>query len=112
MRKPLTDHFYTEKGKTMTATKSRASQGADRADQDQGAQQQPEPEQEAQPEPKPAATFDLGAGRITFYRPSLTLPDGTVVDCPHDTWGHEKEPHAMKCLRKLATEHGVTLAKP
>jgi pyruvate/2-oxoglutarate dehydrogenase complex dihydrolipoamide acyltransferase (E2) component len=101
------------------ATTTARKPAKDKADQPQAQEPQPEPEPTpdpepaapAKPEPKPTAPFNLGAGRITFYRPSLTLPDGTVVDCPHEQWGHEKEPHAMKCLRKLAAEHGVALAK-
>jgi cell division protein FtsN len=78
-------------------------------------QEQPEEEQEQEeqpePEPTPTAAYDLGEGRIRFYRPVLTLPSGETVECPHDRWGHELEPHAMKCLRKLAAGHGVKLAK-
>jgi len=104
----------------MATTKSRAQRSADqaKADQDQEQQQpeeqqqeQPQPEAQPKPEDKPTATFDLGHGRILFYRPSLRLADGTVTDCPHVQWGHEKEQHAMKCLRKLAADRGVTLAK-
>jgi hypothetical protein len=84
---------------------------AEAVEQAAAEQEQPQPEPEAKPEGKPTATYDLGHGRIVFYRPSLTLRDGTVTDCPHAQWGHEKEQHAMKCLRKLAAEQGVALAK-
>jgi hypothetical protein len=87
----------------MAATKSHASRAAGKAAQDQ---QQPGPQPEL-----PTATFDLGAGRIVYYRPSLTLPDGTVLDCEHQQWGHGTEKTALACARKMAAEHGVELAR-
>jgi hypothetical protein len=90
-----------------TKSKSRATRAAEQAAQDQD--QQPAPEQQKQELPR--ATFDLGAGRIVYHRPSLTLPDGTVIDCGHETWGHAKAPAAMACLRKMAAERGVELAQ-
>jgi hypothetical protein len=112
----------------MAATKSRATRAAEKAEQDrqqvQGeAQDQDQEDQdeeqedgeqsqpEAQPE-LPAAAFDLGRGRIVYYRPSLTLPDAVTVDCPHAQWGHGSEKAAMACLRKMAAGRGVELARP
>lgn len=70
---------------------------------------------EEQPQPKPAlplAVGDLGAGKIAYHRPSLTMPDGTEVTCPHATWGHEKASAAARCLRKLAADNGVRVEVP
>lgn len=126
------EQFPTEKGKTMAATRSRATRAAEKAQQDQAKPElcihdldpaacaecngtaAAQREAEAQPEPKPelpTATFDLGAGRIVYFRPSLTLPDGTVTDCPHEQWGHGSEKTALTCARKMASEHGVGLAQ-
>jgi len=67
----------------------------------------------AKPEPKQelpmAGGSDLGAYPLTYHKPSVTLPGGEVVRCPHH-WGHEQPKVAQACLRKLAAEAGVRLA--
>jgi hypothetical protein len=102
----------------MTTTKSRATRAAEKAQQDSppNGEAGREPLGAAsmranEPQPElPTAAFDLGAGRIVYYRPSLTLPDGVTVDCPHEQWGHGSEKTALACIRKAAAEHGVKLA--
>ena len=74
---------------------------------------QREAEAKPEPEPKPelpSAAFDLGRGRIVYYRPSMTTPDGVTVDCPHQQWGHGSEKAALGCVRKMAAAAGVKLA--
>jgi hypothetical protein len=112
---------------TATTRKSRAQRSAEQAEQDatkaaESGDIEPTAEaveqaaaEQAKPEPKPdlpLATGDLGQGRIVYYQPSVTLPDGTVIDCPHSTWGHGSEKAATACLRKVAAEHGVRLEAP
>jgi hypothetical protein len=106
-----------------TTRKSRASRAADQAEQqpearsyedqttdmaDMSDAQWEASDQKPEPTPElPVATGDLGHGRIVYFQPSLVLPDGKTVECPHSQWGHGKESAAAACLRKLAAEHGV-----
>jgi hypothetical protein len=53
-------------------------------------------------QPKPSEpVVDLGARQVTFWFPSITMPDGTVVRCEHQRYGHESEAAAKRCLRSL-----------
>ena len=86
-----------------------ASPAADEAQQDE-AQPQPEQPQPSQPAPvEPTARGDLGLRKVDYFFPALTLPDGTVVECSHRAYGHERAEIARKCLRALAAANGVTL---
>lgn len=76
-----------------TARRTRKQAGAPAAGQ-------PAPEVDGQGEtPEPSMTIDPEP--ITFYRPKVTMPDGTVIACAH-RWPHEHEKAAAACGRKIA----------
>lgn len=67
-------------------------------------------EQPEQPQaPKTAKANYSTKKTITLVWPSVKLPGGRVVKCPHSTWGHSNEKAAQACARKLAADNGVTL---
>jgi hypothetical protein len=76
------------------------------ADEEAEADADEEPNEAADEEPVVKA--DLGAYQLTYHKPVLTLASGEVVKCGHH-WGHEGEPAAKACLRKLAADAGVKL---
>jgi hypothetical protein len=70
--------------------KSRAQRGADQAKADAD-QPEPQPEPEITVEPVP----------VTYYRPTVTMPDGTTIACQHK-YLHEGEKSAAACGRRIA----------
>lgn len=96
----------------QTARKSRASRGADQAQQDQPQPEDEETETETEETELPLATGTLGAGRIVYHQPQLTMPSGEVIDCGHSQWGHAKPAAAAACLRKMAAANGVRVEVP
>jgi hypothetical protein len=62
----------------------------------------------AKPPVKPAAQIDVGARQVTYWFPSIVMPDGTRMECAHKKYGHESESSARKCARSLATQNGCT----
>jgi hypothetical protein len=59
---------------------------------------------------KPAANqepkIDLGAAQVTVWKPTIRLSGGTVATCPHQTYGHESEKAAQRCVRSLLAQNG------
>jgi hypothetical protein len=75
-----------------------------------GENEHPDPKPAAAAKPElPEAKVDLGAYALTYHKPTVTLPSGEVVHCPHSRWGHEAEKAAKACARKLAADNGVTI---
>src|SRR5215472_13371098 len=59
----------------------------------------PQPQPEPKPEPKPEVTVE--AVPVTYYRPTVKFPDGSVVVCEHK-YLHENEKAGAACGRKIA----------
>ena len=58
------------------------------------------------PQPKPLASVDLGARQVTYYFPTATLSDSTIVKCVHQKYGHESEAAAKRCITALVAQKG------
>src|SRR5258707_12631826 len=55
----------------------------------------------AAPKPPKEPTINLGATTVTVWKPTVTLPTGRKLQCPHQPYGHESEAAGRKCARTL-----------
>lgn len=92
-----------------TTRRSRASRAADKAEANHQPNLTAVPSETPKPQPeKPTASLDLGARKIEYFFPSVTI-NGETFSCSHSRYGHESEASAKRCASALASQHGGKL---
>lgn len=70
---------------------------------DQAPKDEPKPSEtpKPKPQPRPQPEVTVEAVPVTYYRPTVKLPDGTTIVCEHK-YLHENEKAAASCGRRIA----------
>ena len=87
---------------TATATRTRKQPAAKKAEKPVEQKVESTVEQKPEVEQKPKADITVDAVAVTYYKASVTFPDGRTVECEH-RYLHEQEKYAAACGRKIAT---------